>query len=469
MSRPSPRAVRFLVLSLVAACTRDALTPPSDAPVVVTATVMAKSPSNPSVSSTNPPFGDQGATVDVKVIGSGFTSGAQATWLLHGTADAHVRTNTTTVVSSTELDANITIASDATLAFWDVQVALVGGKNGVGADVFEVTTAQQLSTESTPYVRATNDLLEIAGGNSASPGFVYDDHDGAPALVRLNGQAWGLVPDASIAVGRDASGNAAAWTRQTDGSWTETILPAAPGSTGGTATGAARTANGALLVSGYENLPAPRHSVVNEPVVWQFDGTTWSSPAVYAYPAGATTAGARAVASVGVIVGAVDANGDLNASATGAVWDSPSTPTRFDGLPIGINSAGTLVVGQRNGVPVYWWRDKTSGLWHTTGVALPSIAGTSCPGGQADGLNDAGTVVGYSCNSNGANQATAWRLDFSGATPVLVGSATALSGLGSTGGRNANVSEAVGVSQSNVAGGWALSGGQQYIVRWRLP
>lgn len=84
------------------------------------------------MTSTTSSFGDQGTTVDVHILG-GFTTGVQATWLLNGVADAHVHTNRTTFISSTKLVANITIASDATVAFWGVQVSLSNGKNGVGA------------------------------------------------------------------------------------------------------------------------------------------------------------------------------------------------------------------------------------------------------------------------------------------------------------------------------------------------
>jgi len=45
--------------------------------------------------------------------------------------------------------ADKTIASDATLDLWDVQVALAGGKNGVGSELFEVTAAQILGSGTT--------------------------------------------------------------------------------------------------------------------------------------------------------------------------------------------------------------------------------------------------------------------------------------------------------------------------------
>jgi hypothetical protein len=94
-----------------------------DAPLVAPDALRAgKAAAALTVASANPKFGDRGTTLDVHVIGSGFTAGAQATWLLHGNADpAHVRTNSTRFVSSTEVVANITVASDADLARQDLK------------------------------------------------------------------------------------------------------------------------------------------------------------------------------------------------------------------------------------------------------------------------------------------------------------------------------------------------------------
>src|SRR5262249_11903387 len=131
MSRLSPPtrlrlATPVLVALSILSCTADQIDVPRS---IASGDARAAKPGGSggigvTVTSASPAFGDQGTTVNVHVYGSGFSSGAQATWLLHGNADAaHVKTNSTTFVSSTELVANITIASDAQLDFWDVQVA----------------------------------------------------------------------------------------------------------------------------------------------------------------------------------------------------------------------------------------------------------------------------------------------------------------------------------------------------------
>jgi hypothetical protein len=358
------------------------------------------------------------------------------------------------------VDANITIAPDATIAFWDVQVALIGGKNGIGSDAFEVTTAQVLATVpgGVTNMGGTNDLLEVGGfGNHA---FVIDD---ALRYIDLGtGQVWGLEPHGSTALGQDGAGFPTAWTRQPDGSWTSTRLPPAPNSIGGNARGAAYAPDGSLLVSGFDATGHPNNPL-NRPVVWRRVGGTWTAPTIYTLPSGTSFGSGYAVNRLGQMVGNIDA------SNIGAVWDSPTNPLRLDGLPNAINSAGTFIVGQRYGVgasvPVYWWRDPVTQAWHTTGVALPSISGAVCGPGTARGLNDAGVVVGKSCNAAGDMQATVWTLDLSSGVPVLIGSALALPGLGPNSPSH-DVSVAVGVNSTPpyFVAGRALGS----PVRWML-
>jgi hypothetical protein len=456
----------LLSFALPAACTREPVAPFATRDLSITAAVAAKS-TNLNVSSANPSFGDQGTTIDVHVFGAGFTTGAQATWLLHGAADPiHVRTNKTTVVSSTELVANITIASDAQLAFWDVQVALIGGKNGVGSDLFEVTTAQVLSSNSVEEVWSNN-LLQVAGYSSGNEPFVIDE---AQHFIDLgSGQAWGLDPDGSIAVGRDGGQHAMSWVRQSDGSWQAQPLPPAPNSVEQNVTSAARTSSGTLLAAGWDGTSAGKFNTpYNRPVVWQRVGTSWSAPTIYVYPPGAQRAGAHTINGLGQIAGNVDNSG------IGAVWDNPTTVTRLDGLPDAINSTGTLIVGDRPSgsttIPVYWYRDPATGLWNPTGVPLPMSAGATCASGEARGLNDAGIIVGESCNGDGKNQATVWRLDLSSGTPTVVGTATLLPGLGAKAPSGA-ISSATGVNQTApyvVSGSATTSGFHRLVVQWHI-
>jgi hypothetical protein len=91
------------------------------------------------VDATDPPAAEQETTLDVRILGSGFDNGSKASWLLAGEVKPNqVKTNSTKFLSSTELEANITIALDATVALWDVEVMTIRGKKGIGIECFEV-------------------------------------------------------------------------------------------------------------------------------------------------------------------------------------------------------------------------------------------------------------------------------------------------------------------------------------------
>jgi hypothetical protein len=479
-SLPSRIVCLGVLAAAVFSCSRDPVVAPrgltSDA-----APSTGKSPTAFAVTSTNPSFGDQGTTIDVHIVGSGFTTGAQATWLLHGAADpAHVRTNRTTFVSSTELVANITIATDAQLDFWDVQIALIGGKNGVGSELFEVTSAQILGP-GTPggdawvYGMSQNPQVVGYGTGGINTAFVYDDVAGMVSLGA--GQAWTIDPLGTLVAGRDGNFIATAWVQQSPSTWVAEQLPRLPFSVGSNAMAAARAPDGTLLVAGFDDSAtstkgnAPQS---NRPVVWQRSGSSWSAPQRYLLPAGSSRGTARAVNGLGQIAGRLDTG------PTGAVWENPTTSTRLDGIPSAINATGTLIVGERSipgsntgaTIPVYWQRNPSTGLWNATATVLPSLAGTSCTSGTVRGLNSAGILVGNSCNAAGKTQATVWRLDLSGPAPVLVAGPAGLPGLGTGPKTSAKaLSAAVSVSETSpfIVAGMALDNGvNQLAVRWRI-
>ena len=456
-------------LLLAAACGRDSVTTPRER--ATSPALYGKTSTALAVSSASPPFGDQGTTVDVHVFGTGFTPDAKASWLLHGVADSlHVRTNRTTVVSSTELVANITIAGDATLDFWDVQVALAGGKNGVGSEAFEVTSAQILGA-GTPggsvAMHSANDLGQAVGeaGSAANNlAFLYDESLGIVSLG--NGEAWAIDPSGTLAVGRNGNAMATAWVRQADNTWTAELLPTLPNNIGGNATSAARASDGTLIVGGWDGaVPPKRSAIANRPVLWRRSGNTWSTPQLLAMPATSTNGKIYGVNGRGQAVGWLDAG-----ASGGIVWENASTFTLLNGQPNNINAAGTLIVGfgAGNAGPVYWWRDPVTGTWHDP-VLLPSLGGASCPGGNARAINSAGVIVGESCDGK-TGQATIWQLDFSGAAPILVAGPTRLPGLGAKNAVTDVKSSAAYVTESVPyrATGGAISGQTRLAVRWQL-
>jgi hypothetical protein len=130
-------AVRVLLLLVLSGCATETLTsPPVQAP-----NFARGGGGGPTVKSADPDSGLRNTTIDVRVVGSGFDNGSKAVWALAGDttfATTRITTNSTSFVSSGELVANITIASDAPLASFDIQVLTAGGKKGIGIELFTV-------------------------------------------------------------------------------------------------------------------------------------------------------------------------------------------------------------------------------------------------------------------------------------------------------------------------------------------
>jgi hypothetical protein len=103
-----------------------------------TAPALARAGASPTVSSTNPSASVRDTTLVVQVLGSGSDDGSQVQLLLNGVPDLEMTTDKVTFVSSSRLDATITIAVDAVPAFRDVAVTTVGGKKGIGTQKFQV-------------------------------------------------------------------------------------------------------------------------------------------------------------------------------------------------------------------------------------------------------------------------------------------------------------------------------------------
>lgn len=94
------------------------------------------------VKDTDPPGTEQG-TVDlqVRVLGSGFEDPARVRMLLDGDTTGVVTSEVAEFVSDKELVTTITVAEDATVALWDVEVELLGKRRkGIGIELFEIKT-----------------------------------------------------------------------------------------------------------------------------------------------------------------------------------------------------------------------------------------------------------------------------------------------------------------------------------------
>jgi len=332
----------------------------------------------------------------------------------------------------------------------------------VGTEKFEVTTATVLGAGTIGgdmNVMAMNDQGSVAG--YAGEAWVYDKL--TEALVALGaGQAWGIDALGTTALGRDGDFKPVAWVRGLAGGWSVQPLP--NGGIDGIATRTATGADGSLIASGWLSVPLGGRKTANRPVLWRRIAGVWQAPEYYAVPG--TAAAGYDIASGGQMAGRTTF---ADGSVRGVVWESAVAYTVLDGIAYAISDGGTIVTGERNGRPVYWYRDPATQAWTTTGTPLPSLAGSSCDAGRAMDVNDAGIVVGWSCAASGRRQATVWRLDLSGA-PVVAGPPTGLGGLGVMPSA-VETSGAQGVTSTPpyITVGGAASSPSRLLVSWVIP
>jgi hypothetical protein len=93
----------------------------------------------PTITATDPASTVQDTTLDVAIIGTGFTNGAKATWSLAGDT-TQIIVKSTKVVSADRIIARISVPVTAAVGSYDVIVTLSNGKKGVGAEMFTVET-----------------------------------------------------------------------------------------------------------------------------------------------------------------------------------------------------------------------------------------------------------------------------------------------------------------------------------------
>lgn len=98
------------------------------------------------VTSATPASAEQGTiSLDVRIGGKGFRRGATARFLRAGTEDPDgIVVNSTTYVSGSELVANITVSSAASISTFDIEV-LSSGRKGKGTEMFSVTAPNAAS------------------------------------------------------------------------------------------------------------------------------------------------------------------------------------------------------------------------------------------------------------------------------------------------------------------------------------
>lgn len=92
----------------------------------------------PKVKEAVPNEAPQDTTLTVRVIGSGFDDGSTVKFLLAGQSAPKMVVNSSTFVDEQNLDVNVTIALDADVASYDIEVTTLRGKKGIGSEKFSV-------------------------------------------------------------------------------------------------------------------------------------------------------------------------------------------------------------------------------------------------------------------------------------------------------------------------------------------
>jgi uncharacterized membrane protein len=363
------RQCQLLVIGLFAfsACADSAPTDPSLSSI---ARARSGGGNGPTVKSTDPDSATVDTTLDVRVFGREFDVGSRADWAFKGVVSDKIVTNSTQFVSSTELVANITIASNADLGSHDVIVTTSAGKGGIGTELFEVT------------LKTTATTLPTFGGATAEALAINDA-----------GTVVGYASETNASRRVAAVSYAARWARDAEGQWQVTKLSATSGG---------------------------RAHALNE----VGDAVGGRAGAALAWPAsgGEERVGdgiALGINDAGIIVGGTE----YGLSSLGRVWtrDAAGNPQVWIARPLppleggtfslafAINEHGVIAGSARTPAGVWKavvWRPEEEG-WATP-VMLSGTEASPGPSGSF-GINAQGDVVGYlrSCSSC-SNHAYLW-------------------------------------------------------------
>ena len=432
------------VLALSLSCTDPQGTEPdSSAPALG----KAAAGTSLTVTATDPSFGDQGTiNLDVHVLGSGFDRGSRASWEKNGVPYTKITVNSTTFESSGDLLANITIASDAAIDFYDVAVYTSSGKKGIGTELFTVTTAHPFPGFGTnTTAKGINDAGQVTGssvtsGSKETDALVWDP--ASSTLTNLGpGTAWDIDQAGVTVVGGRGGTVPLIWSSN-GGTWSAGTLPA-PAARGAARALASDGTGRAFVVSGFVLKQVDRRTTIQLPVAWTRSGATWVLDTL---PLGTSLgqAVAKDVTATGIFAG----SGNLGSAFYAVVWESASAlPTLLPAAGPGYNSwadainpAGTIVVGHdgygATGGPsaVMWYRAAPGDPWSGP-VHLDPVCGST-----AQDVNDAGTIVGQACGG----QAVAWKTSGGAVLAEVL-----LGGLGKVG----DNSWAEGINASGTASG----------------
>jgi uncharacterized membrane protein len=266
-----------------------------------------------------------------------------------------------------------------------------------------------------------NDAGTIVGpsdGNKSSA-YLWSDPIGLK-LLGTGGIAWDVSQDGRAVGGQNSANKPVLWTATSLGEpRTQVVLPDA--GYGGAvraivsdASGAPVLMTGNVFTNGSTKTPAkwtPCAVGPGCPNGWSLATVPLTSPVFESW--------GQDVNPSGMIVGMEGTN-----CCRAEFWDADGTQTILTPLAAGaaaaawgINDAGTLIVGQSNGMAVMWVRASVGDAF----AAPTRLETTTCKGGGSSiayamnpDFTSSGTIVGQACGNP-----VAWKVDVSGALPTI--------------------------------------------------
>jgi hypothetical protein len=418
---------------------------------------LAKAPSTGvTVTSTDPGYARRGERRLIRILGSGFTATSSASWERAGIVDPGVTVLSTTFVSSTEVVADVQIAPDADLAFYDVAITITlvdgGRKKGIGIEKFEVTSAILLPELSGPgnnsVARGVNDAGQVVGRSNANA-FYWDAATGIDDLGP--GQGNDITAAGTTIIGADYIGtprNAVVWTG-TAHSWSVALLSTACATNIEWSTAKSISPDGSLIV-GHIAVTGPRGKSKGVPVAWD---NAAANCRLLGIPSEYDGGVVNEVSATGMIAGGVSNSTTQRAvvwDAAGAVTQLSPVPGDSYGLAYAISPNGMIVAGMSGDRPAYWVRTESG--W-SAGIPL-TVRCSKTSQSYAHAVNDSGIVMGSGCDGGRWWQVAGTTIVSSGLMP----------GLGPT---DHPIPEAI-TNNSMPGQPWAAGGGAG-ATYWRIP
>lgn len=445
------RAGLLLVGSAAFVACADLSLPPSPTAGINAASSGGGKPvTGPAVTAADPAYGNGGEVAkQVTITGSGFAPGAQAAWERDGVADPKIQVVSTQYISPTQIVATIDIAADAEIDLYDLSVTNPDKKKGIGYALFEIT--QAIAFYDVLFTKGVNDAGDMTGnlGGSSGGTFHFNPATGLE-ILDPTGAGW-AVNQAGTAIVGVANAFPRLWNK-VGTVWQATALPTDASASGGRASSLSADAGGQVtLIGGLETVPSGKHSTTQLPRLWVWQPAT-SDWARVNLPTGTTNKGdVLGVSDNGVAVGWI-VGSDFQAVAWELVGSSyVMTPLAPGGSrAMGINGAGTLIVGSSGGGAVYW--ERLSGGGWSGPILLPGGCGI------ARAVDAFGRIAANSCPDGSRSSPAVFATPYSTATMLRLG------GIGP------NLTGTVeGMSPSgNYVVGEVVSGGTSKGVYWKL-